>query len=149
MPEAWQSVGVTGVCMCLTEGVLLLPQPTAIVPPRAAVRKDRNSATSIVRTSRRSDAGTAACAPPGLLVSLGGENATIEWRPADFNDRLRYDRSLQLPLVLAGITAIGTVITAVLSFLNSTGPAWIATGTLFVATVLATATLVGDISKSD
>jgi len=63
-------------------------------------------------------------------------------------DRLRYEGALQLQLATATVTAIGTVVAAILTFATSTAPTGIATGALLIAAVLAIVRLVGDLSKS-
>jgi len=147
MSGSWQTVQLTAKCLNPFDRVLLLPKHTNATG-RAAVRRSGAPSISIVSISIRSDTGTAACAGGRLLQELGGEDASIDWRQAGFMDRLRYEGALQLQLATATVTAIGTVVAAILTFATSTAPTGIATGALLIAAVLAIVRLVGDLSKS-
>lgn len=126
----WTAVGITSIGEYAAQGTMLLPVHSESIG-RVVVREvGQPGRTKLLAAGIRADGtGDEALMPGDLVSSLGGIDATVEYRKATWRDVIQYKPAVRLQIVVAFLTLAGTIMSAVTSFVgtrSATTPAFTA-----------------------
>jgi hypothetical protein len=103
-----------------------VPADDTILLPRQTTRPDGhrllvegNSKSKLMKAGSRSDDGTAACVSGATLIVLGGEGGEVSYKGVGFVGVLTRDRSMLVEFLILILTAVGTLITAWLTYIKN------------------------------
>jgi len=100
--------------------MILLPAGSEAVA--RVVVKGANGNRKLLPAGARADIGEAAVVPGDLLVALGGRDANVSYRAGSWRDVLRYKPIVKVQLLVAALTLVATVPSAITSFVGTRSP---------------------------
>jgi hypothetical protein len=116
----WLTVQITGLCSVVVDGMILLPKDH--VDLARVVVEGTNGRRRLLSAGKRVDEGAGACLPGNLLSALGGDEAQIKYRKANWWDVVRYKPGVKAQLGVAVLTFIGAILAAISAYVGTRSP---------------------------